>query len=319
MKKIMAVFTIFALVFLMTGCGDKSEVKKENISSTSNSSVVTEKNYYEKEDGTHVVKSNDGKVKFAIFSDSHIGQRPIFKRALERAVTYVNETDDFDFTLFLGDNIDDGYYQDANTSPSQLKILNDTASKLNKPYYMLAGNHDANTPQFEHKMIIECGDVAIIGFFADYYTFDPEDIYSSNGRVDDAMLVWLEEAFEKCNGKRIILACHYSIAEGKNFYAPIPHAQPVPKRDLVWVDFGREKILELAEKYGAELYFNGHEHQTDLPVGTAGTLTNFSIGSLGNHGFFAVVTVDKERAVVELKNANNTDEVIKTVEYVFEK
>ncbi len=317
MKKLMAIFTTFVLLLVMSACDNNITQTSSGESSTITESEAENKQSYDKEDGTHVVINNDDRVKFAIFADSHIGQRTIFNRKLERAITYVNENEDFDFTLFLGDNIDDGYYKDNETSPSQLATLNKIANNFNTPYYMLAGNHDANTPQFEHKMIIECGEVAVIGFFANYYMFDPEDIYTSNGRVDAEMLQWLEGAFEKCRGKRIILACHYSIVEGENFSAPIPHAQPVPKRNLDYVDFGREKILELAEKYNAELYFNGHEHQTDLPVGTAGVLTDFSLGSLGNHGLFAEVTVDKNKAVVELKDANNTDKTLKKVEYAF--
>ena len=66
-----------------------------------------------------------------------------------------------------------------------------------------------------------------------------------------------------------------------------------------------------------ELYFNGHEHNANMPTGTAGIMTDFNIGSIGPGRVFALVTVDDEKAVVELRKANQADTVIKTVEYKF--
>ncbi len=320
MKKLISVLIILSLLLTMSAC-EKTPDKKVNSDIKTNTTQINSESkepYYDELDGTHIINDAGDEIKFAVFADSHVGQSDTHNKNLQKAVEYVNSDSKIDFTLFLGDNIDDGYfYSGQNISAGQLEQFYELAEKLNRPYYAISGNHDANTTKFEKDMVIKCGDIAIIGFFANYYTFDPEDMYTSNGMVSMGMLAWLESVFEQCKDKKIILACHYSIVEGENFYSPIPHAQPVPKRDIEMQDFGREKILELAEKYGAELYLNGHEHQPNLPVGTAGTLTDFNIGSLGNQGLYAVVTIKGDKAIVELKNVNNDNKTEKTVEYVF--
>lgn len=317
MKKFLAALLAFILLLTVVGC--KAQVDEDNSSTDSNDKQASvEELYYDKEDGTHVVKNDDDITSFAIFSDSHIGQKKVFRRTLDRAIEWVNNTDYVDFTFFLGDNVDNGYYNEAGVSEAHVKTFYEATSLFQKPYFVIRGNHDVRVPRFEENLIVECGDVALIGFFADYYTMDPDNIYDSNGKVPEDNLKWLEEAFEKCKGKRVILACHYSVVVGdNNFSAPIPEAQAVPKRNLEWVDFGREKILELAEQNNVELYFNGHEHNTECPSGTAGSMTDFNIGSLGNHGIFAVVTVDDEKAVIEIRNANDSETVIKSTEYTF--
>lgn len=319
MRKSIACFMTFVLLFAVCGCNTSENDTDSSSPSSSETAVdAIDTLTYDKEDGTHVVKNNDDITSFAIFSDPHIGQKKVFSRTLERAIEWVNNTDYVDFTFFLGDNVDDGYYNTVGVSEAQVELFYKSTALFKKPYFVIKGNHDVNVPQFEKNTVVECGDVALVGFFADYYTMDPDDIYKSNGRVSQFQLDWLEGALAKCKGKRVILACHYSIViDDANFTAPIPESQPVPKRDLATIDFGREKILELAKKYNIELYFNGHEHNQNMPTGVADTLTDFNIGSLGNSGLFAVVTVDDEKAVVELRNSNNADKIIKTVEYKF--
>lgn len=316
MKKYISIFLTFIMILTLSAC-KKTETPAEP--STGDQNINTENQAsYDTEDGTHIVVNKDDVTSFAIFSDSHIGQRAVFKRTLERAIEWANANDDLDFVFFLGDNVDNGYYEKAEVSAEQVKTFFSVTSALEKPFYAVHGNHDFRVREFESNCVIQCGDVALVSFFADYYTKDPSDIYDSNGRVSQTQLELLEKNLAKCSGKRVILACHYSIVVGdENFNNPIDVAQPVPARDLDMVDFGREKILELAEKYNVELYFNGHEHNPNMPTGVAGTMTDFNIGSLGNQGVFVLVTVDSNKAIVELRNAEKSGEVIKTVEYTF--
>ena len=326
MRKILSFIIILVLLMTICGCGSKGSTITNNASSSSDDTISsdevtsTDVPIYTEKDGVYVVQNKDDVTTFAIFSDAHIGQNKIHKRNLETAIEWVNETEAVDFTSFLGDNLDNGYYNQTGVTEAQLADFNDAVKLFKKPYFVLKGNHDHAVEQFNQNYAVQCGDVVFIGFFASYYTMDPENILKSNGRVSQFTLKWLEETLAKCKGKRVILACHYSIVvDQPGFTAPIPKAQPVPKRDLAWVDFGREKILELAEQYNIELYFNGHEHNVNMPTGTAGIMTNFNIGSIGPGKVFALVTVDNEKAVVELRKANQADTVIKTVEYKFKK
>ena len=333
MKKILSIIIISVLLLTVCGCGSKGNNgdnnKPDNQSSSPSSSAVDssadgttsgETAMYTEKDGVCIVGNKDDITTFAIFSDAHIGQNKVYKRNLEAAIEWVNNTQAVDFTCFLGDNLDNGYYNQTGVTEVQLADFNDAIKLFKKPYFVLKGNHDHAVAQFNENYAIECGDVVFIGFFASYYTMDPDEILKSNGRVSQFTLKWLEETLAKCKGKRVILACHYSIVvDQPGFTAPIPKAQAVPKRNLAWVDFGREKILELAEQYHIELYFNGHEHNGNLPTGTAGIMTDFNIGSIGPGRVFALVTVDDEKAVVELRKANQGDTVVKSIEYKFKK
>ncbi|MEE1197698.1 MAG: metallophosphoesterase [Acutalibacteraceae bacterium] len=318
MRKILSLVIIF-LLMTVCGCGNTTNTQSSSVDTISSDDVTsTDIPIYTEKDGVYVVENKDDVTTFAIFSDAHIGQSKVHKRNLETAIEWVNKAESVDFTCFLGDNLDNGYYNQAGVTEAQLADFNDAVKLFKKPYFVLKGNHDHAVAEFKDNYVVQCGDVAFIGFFASYYTMDPENILKSNGRVSQFTLKWLEETLAKCKGKRVILACHYSIVvDQPGFTAPIPKAQPVPKRDLAWVDFGREKILELAEQYNIELYFNGHEHNGNMPTGTAGIMTDFNIGSIGPGKVFALVTVDSEKATVELRKANQADTVIKTVEYKF--
>ena len=81
------------------------------------------------------------------------------------------------------------------------------------------------------------------------------------------------------------------------------------------MNFGREKILELAEKYNVELYFSGHDHRDYCPSGEIGTLTNFSIGLLTDA--FAIVRISENNAVIEIRSPDSPDDIVKKTEYTF--
>jgi len=62
----------------------------------------------------------------------------------------------------------------------------------------------------------------------------------------------------------------------------------------------RKKILGIAEKYGCDLFLNGHEHNPEYPVGRAGSMSVVNCGSVTSPkggGAFAVVEMLDDRAV----------------------
>ena len=70
----------------------------------------------------------------------------------------------------------------------------------------------------------------------------------------------------------------------------------------------RRKLLDIARKYGCDLFINGHEHNGGYPVGKAGTMGVINCGSVtsspprpdaasGSNGAFAVVEMHPDRAV----------------------
>lgn len=327
MKKIISVLMAVTVILMLSACNGNSTLGTTNSSESSDNagSAVTNEN----NDNTNnnksdsddfvILNSKNSTVKFAIFADSHVGRQSIVNNRVKRTMEWVNTTDDLDFLLFLGDNIENGYFDDSHTLADQLKLLNEITLNSKVPYYYTKGNHDAKTAAFHDNIAVVCGDVAVVTFFASYYCPDPDDIYLNNGLVSEETLIWLENTFEKCAGKRIILACHFSIVnnDSENFTSPIGDARVIPKRNNTYVDFGRETILNLAEKYNIELYFNGHEHNAEMPVGNAGTLTDYNLPGLGINGTFVTVTVGAESAIIELRDNRNADDVIKSFNYKF--
>ncbi|MBQ2746799.1 MAG: metallophosphoesterase [Clostridia bacterium] len=307
MKKLTLLLLI--LILLFTGCTAPKKPSKNETESAS-SSVTQNTNATPKEDGVYTVENSTDTTTFAIFSDAHIGEEMRHVRTLKNVSAWVNTQENINYVLFLGDNIHYGYAANKTLTQSQLDLFNKYVPTLKKPYFVLRGNHDPDVMEFEDKMLIECGNTNVICFFADYFMTDPNDSLQNTGKVSPAMLKWIEEALKKSAGKRVIFACHYAIADkdGTNFTSPI-----LPKTDEN--DFGREKLLKLAEQYDVELYFNGHEHNKNCPSATVGNITNFNIGKFTH--VFAVVSVSADGAVIEIHNSDSPETVIKTTEYKF--
>lgn len=76
-------------------------------------------------------------IRFIIIGDPHINSSNVSNKAnekLEKIVGFVNKSD-IDFVIFTGDMTDDGTEKSNNMVKNILKYLN-------KPYYVVAGNHD---------------------------------------------------------------------------------------------------------------------------------------------------------------------------------
>lgn len=84
---------------------------------------------------TQTTKSNV--IRFMTIGDPHITSDTStdqYKR-LARAVNYINSRTDVDFTVIEGDIVD-------SASSANLGVAKTLLSKLNKPYYVVPGNHD---------------------------------------------------------------------------------------------------------------------------------------------------------------------------------
>ena len=76
--------------------------------------------------------------RFAVVTDVHINKtHPNPLQDLRLSVQQINATDSIDFVLVTGDIADGG-------DGESLQIAHDELSKLNKPWYILEGNHDQN-------------------------------------------------------------------------------------------------------------------------------------------------------------------------------
>ena len=283
MKKILCI--LLSLVLLIGVCGCAKSNKEENKPSTEKDSVT-----------------------FAIFSDMHIGLSDGHADRFTKGIDWANNYEPVEFVISLGDNVHNG--RDA----SMVAKFDELAKDFKKPFYTLRGNHDHNA--YDRNVYIDCGDVAIIAFYAELM-WTTEKPYSSGWGVPQQDIEWIEEKLEQSRGKRVIFGCHIGIVQDNpNFNTWLETKAINEETGEVYLDFGREKILELAEKYNVELYFNGHEHNRDVPNGVAGTMIDFNLGSLGSDGVYMVVTVEKEKAVIEIRDIN-VDGIRRKLDYQF--
>lgn len=78
-------------------------------------------------------------LKFAQIADVHykLDETSNSKQSLKWAIDELNKINDLDFVIFLGDNID-------KSNKEILKSFLNLLTSLNKPYYIVLGNHDAH-------------------------------------------------------------------------------------------------------------------------------------------------------------------------------
>ena len=132
-------------------------------------------------------------VKFAWLTDTHIGYKNTDK-GLESIVSSINKTDSIDFVVATGDITEKGTSKELETAKSIL-------DKLNKPLYILPGNHDTKWS--------ETGGAKFIEFWGDdkfVFQFDNSLFIGLNsgipwrgggGHIQPDDLIWLEEKLAK--------------------------------------------------------------------------------------------------------------------------
>lgn len=187
----------------------------------------------------------------------------------------------------------------------------------------IQGNHDTGVDEFYRDCAFTAGDVRFITFFASYVGLPPPPgkKFHSTAKVSDATVDFvareMERAAANCRIRHIVLCSHWAIAPaGNDFACPILGACPENK-----MNDNRRRIIELAEKYGCDLYLNGHEHNAAYPVGRVGKLADINCGTVTARpedckGAFAIVEIHPEKAVFNIysraavRENNGTCEVV---------
>lgn len=158
--------------------------------------------------------AQDTLFRFALVTDTHIGVQTA-QEDLERTVSDINQQPQVEFVIFSGDVTEFG-------SDEELQLAKSIISRLNKPWYIIPGNHDTKwsesgcnsfrtvfgneTFSFEHKgyrfIGTNCGPNMRMG----------------PGQVPRENIVWLDEQLSKQKNKQqpLIYINHYPQDEGLN-------------------------------------------------------------------------------------------------------
>ncbi|WP_439882078.1 outer membrane protein assembly factor BamB family protein [Pontibacter sp. MBLB2868] len=182
-------------------------------------------------------RANAQAFKFAFVSDTHIGN-PTAQEDLQRTVTDINADTALSFALFTGDITEFG-------SDEELKLAKQVLSGLNKPWYIVAGNHDSNwsesgsntfrtvfgaeTFAFEHKGYLFAG------------TSSGPNMRMGPGQVPRENIVWLDSVLTNMQepGMPVIYINHYPQDSSQNN----------------WYD-----AIDLLKKRNVQLILHGHGH-----------------------------------------------------------
>jgi len=206
---------------------------------------------------------------------------------LKEAIAAINNRTDIDFVVFSGDNID-------KSEAKSLKLFCGIAKTLNKPYYIIMGNHDA------HKIAGIAKDTYMEYVNkADKYqktkalnfeipvTKDVEVVFldgvvpnvpSGHGYFSEDTIAWFRKVVKANKHKKLIVFQHFPV---------LPPRDEPDRTVLHATDYGNILLLNS----NILLIASGHYHQGRVQVDENG-ITHISTPSLFSEAQYAIITVD---------------------------
>ncbi len=197
------------------------------------------------------------KVRFVQVTDVHyVAQNEQAGVWIEELVREINKTEDIDFVVFTGDNID-------SPEAKNLHALLNITDKLEKPCYFVIGNHDVSTnsklgkskyldiiryhnwfsPAWKPNYTFKKG-----GFLFVVVDGAKEVIPGPNGYYKQGTLDWLDKVLTKNKNKRVVILQHFPLIE--------------PRKSNSHKTYMAEKYLELLDKHENVIaVVTGHYHQ----------------------------------------------------------
>lgn len=132
--------------------------------------------------------SNAQSLKFAFVSDTHIGNHTAAED-LRRTVADINSLPDVQFAVISGDITEFG-------SDEELKLAKQILDSLNKPWHIIAGNHDSNWSESGSNSFLRVFGGEAFSFTAGGYFFaatsSGPNMRMGPGQVPRENIVWLD-------------------------------------------------------------------------------------------------------------------------------
>jgi outer membrane protein assembly factor BamB/predicted phosphohydrolase len=181
------------------------------------------------------------KLTFAMLTDLHVNPRSASDTALHQVVDEINQAQ-FDFVVVSGDISNTG-------SNAELEAVKNALSQLNKPCYVIPGNHETNWSesaglQFNRlfgndRFLFRKNGFIMVGMNTGPF------MKMGDGLVKQEDLQWLSRELKKNKtGKEILIAfAHYPLAEGLSNW---------------------DRVTEILKKNNCILSFCGHGHRLAL-------------------------------------------------------
>lgn len=259
-------------------------------------------------------------VEFALVSDTHLkpsNSQTEFSESEKNiifTIQSINANKDIDFVVFLGDMID-------KSNMKSLESFMNIAQSLNKPYYLVFGNHDSyqagGIPKEDFSEFVHAYNKRQPKVDTSYYFKANSDCYGlvvdgssyvvpgRHGRYLPEVLMEIEKLFKYKKKNLIFIFQHFPL---------IP-----PNDNESHYTFETERYLDLLKKYpNVVLVASGHFHYKNLIVDENG-LYHISVPALGSRanstgsGIYQVVKVTYDKKF--LKKPENVEINVSDVKF----
>ena len=267
--------------------------------------------------GLQCYSTSTSSLKFAQVSDVHyytgsnnttykmIAESP---KLLDDAIEQINTTPNVSFVMFTGDLIDKAFEK-------ELSSFLPHTEKLNVPWYFAFGNHDTMqggylTPSVFMQMVNKYN--KNYKFEKSYYSFTPQegfkvivldtiirDRLTSNGRIGDEQLKWLDDELKNSQKDIVLIFMHIPVIE--------PYVAPNHRL------LDAYKMEDILAKYKNPIgVFQGHYHGAKITQ--KGNILYVSCPSMVTYpNAFRMVTVTNYRNKVVF-NIENKETGLKNIQ-----
>lgn len=153
-------------------------------------------------------------IRFALVSDTHIGGTGA-DEDLRRTVTDINSIDTIDFVIVSGDVTEFG-------SDAELTLAKEILDGLNKPWYIVPGNHDTKWSESGANSFRRIFGAETFAFTHDGYLFigtnSGPNMRMGPGQIPRENIVWLDSVLSLPGHQelKIISVNHYPLDSGLN-------------------------------------------------------------------------------------------------------
>ena len=287
--------------------------------------------------GTGLVWADNSYLRFAQVSDVHFDSKAKKSKNFNRngrllaysgellkdAIDQINNTENIDFVIFTGDQIN-------SPRESELRKFLEIINTLKCPWYLIAGNHDIavgnpdtgtslkasrpaklpfsfSLPLRNKLKYFQVADSYNKNFKAgkDYYSFSPKKGFlvivmdgvinsyiTANGYFDKKQLNWLEEQLNSNKNSKVIIAQHFPLVE--------------PQKSITHRVLNADKYLETLKKYDNIIaILSGHYHKSKITK--VGNVTHISAPALVQYpNAFRILTITDKNGVVEINTELKT-------------
>lgn len=176
-------------------------------------------------------------VKIVFFTDVHVAPGSENDTLLQKAIEEVN-AENYDFVIFTGDLTTQG-------RDDELNRVHDIISKLNKPVYVIPGNHETNWSESachtfnnlwkDDRFVVEKKGYLFLGYNTGPY------LKMGDGLVKPEDIRWMDKILKnQAANVRVVSLCHYPLGDGLGNWA---------------------EVTDLLKKYDVILAACGHGHQ----------------------------------------------------------